>query len=315
MTLRIACVGGGPGGLFLGALVKKAMPDAEFTLFERNRADDAFGFGVVFSDQTLTRIDAADPVLHDALAEHGVHWDPIQVWLKDERISFAGNGMAAINRRILLGLLQDRATELGVDLRFSTNITDVEELSQGLRPGRRRGRGQLRLRERFSEYLHPQSETATAKFIWFGTTYMFDGLTFVHRKSEHGNFAVHGYPISSDLSTFIVETDEDTWRAAGLDEFDVTAPPGASDVKSKAYLEDSVRPRHRRAHPGDEQLPMGQLPHPPHPGPGTTTTSSGSAMPFTQRTSRSVRAPKWRWRTRSAWPRNSLRIPTTCQPR
>ena len=242
MTLRIACVGGGPGGLFLGALVKKAMPDAEFTLFERNRDDDAFGFGVVFSDQTLTRIDAADPVLHDALAEHGVHWDPIQVWLKDERISFAGNGMAAINRRILLGLLQDRATELGVDLRFSTNITDVEELAKDYDLVVAADGANSALRERFSEYLHPQSETATAKFIWFGTTYMFDGLTFVHRKSEHGNFAVHGYPISADLSTFIVETDEDTWRAAGLDEFDVTAPPGASDAKSKAYLEKLFAP-------------------------------------------------------------------------
>src|SRR6476660_9055537 len=105
------------------------MPDAEFTLFERNRADDAFGFGVVFSDQTLSRIDAADPVLHNALAEHGVHWDPIEVWLKGEKIFFAGNGMAAINRRTLLGLLQDRATELGVDLRFSTNVTDVQTLA------------------------------------------------------------------------------------------------------------------------------------------------------------------------------------------
>ena len=237
MTLRIACVGGGPGGLFLGALVKKTIPGAEFTLFERNRADDAFGFGVVFSDQTLTRIDAADPVLHDALAEHGVHWDPIQVWLKDQKVFFAGNGMAAINRRTLLGLLQGRAAELGVDLRFSTNVSDVEELARDYDLVVAADGANSALRERFSEQLHPQVETATAKFIWFGTTYMFDGLTFVHRKSEHGNFAVHGYPISADLSTFIVETDEDTWRAAGLDEFDVTAPPGASDAKSKAYLE------------------------------------------------------------------------------
>src|SRR6476660_6098988 len=106
------------------------MPDAEFTLFERNRADDAFGFGVVFSDQTLDRIDAADSVLHDALAEHGVHWDSIGVWLKDEKLSFDGNGMAAINRRRLLGLLQDRAAELGVDVRYSTTVTDVDALAR-----------------------------------------------------------------------------------------------------------------------------------------------------------------------------------------
>src|SRR6476660_4079558 len=105
------------------------MPDAEFTLFERNRAEDAFGFGVVFSDQTLSRIDEADSVLHDALAEHGVHWDPIEVQLKGQRLSFAGNGMAAINRRTLLTLLQNRAAELGVDVRYSTVAPDVRQLA------------------------------------------------------------------------------------------------------------------------------------------------------------------------------------------
>src|SRR6476469_1551979 len=109
MSLHIAIVGAGPGGLFLGTMVKRLLPDAAVTLFERNRAEDAFGFGVVFSDQTLTRIDAADSVLHDALAEHGVHWDPIEVRLKGQQLRFTGNGMAAINRRILLGLLQNRA--------------------------------------------------------------------------------------------------------------------------------------------------------------------------------------------------------------
>jgi len=105
MSIRIACIGAGPGGLFLGANIRRLIPDAEVTVFERNRAEDAFGFGVVFSDQTLSRIDAADSVLRNALATHGVHWDSIEVRIKGQRLSFAGNGMAAINRRTLLSLL------------------------------------------------------------------------------------------------------------------------------------------------------------------------------------------------------------------
>jgi len=237
MSIRIACIGAGPGGLFLGTIAKRLMPDAEITVFERNRAEDAYGFGVVFSDQTLSRIDAADAVLHDALAEHGVHWDPIEVRLKGRRLSFAGNGMAAINRRTLLTLLQARAAELGVDVRYSTPPPDVRQLAADYDLVVAADGANSTSREQFSDILRPTVEIATAKFIWFGTTYLFDGLTFVHRKGEHGNFAVHGYPIGPELSTFIVETDETTWRAAGLDEFDVDQPPGPSDLRSKAYLE------------------------------------------------------------------------------
>jgi salicyloyl-CoA 5-hydroxylase len=237
MSIRIACVGAGPGGLFLGTIAKRLIPGAEVTVFERNRAADAFGFGVVFSDQTLSRIDAADPVLHNALAEHGVHWDPIEVRLKGQRLGFAGNGMAAINRRTLLTLMQNRAAELGVDVRYSTVAPDVRQLAADFDLVVAADGSNSTSREQFAGTLRPTSETAAAKFIWFGTSYMFDGLTFVHRKGQHGNFAVHGYPISTDLSTFIVEADEATWRAAGLDEFDADQPPGPSDMKSKAYLE------------------------------------------------------------------------------
>jgi salicyloyl-CoA 5-hydroxylase len=238
MSIRIACVGGGPGGLFFSALMKQLMPDAEVTLFERNRAEDAFGFGVVFSDATLQRIDNADPVLHDALAVHGVHWDAIEVWLKGERLRFAGNGMAAVHRRVLLSLLQDRAGEVGVDLRFETFRDDLDSLRREYDLVVAADGTNSPIREQLAPHLGTAVETATAKFIWFGTTYMFDGLTFVHAAGPHGTFAVHGYPISDELSTFIVETDEATWRTAGLDAFDVSQPPGPSDQASQAYLED-----------------------------------------------------------------------------
>ncbi|TWF82408.1 anthraniloyl-CoA monooxygenase [Pseudonocardia hierapolitana] len=239
--MRVAVAGGGPGGLFLAALIRKRDPSIEVTVFERNRADDTFGFGVVFSDRTLAGIVEADPVLREALDSRGRHWDAIEVRLKGERIRCGGNGMAAIVRRTLLGLLQDRARGLGADLRFSTEVALADLDGYDLVVAADGTGSQLRtaLEPAFGSTV----DTATAKFIWFGTDYQFDGLTFVHERGPHGVFAVHGYPITStaagaDVSTFIVETDEASWRAAGLDEFDVSQPPGPSDEKTRAYLEE-----------------------------------------------------------------------------
>ncbi len=205
-TMRIACVGGGPGGLFLATLVKVGNPAAEVTVFERDRADDTFGFGVVFADATLAGIHDADPVLRRALAEHGVHWDRIEVRLKGERHRCGGNGMAAIARKTLLSLLQQRAREVAVDLRFQTEV-DLDDLT-GFDLVVAADGANSRFRDRLADVVGPAAQTAAAKFIWFGTSYMFDGLTFVHERGPHGVFAVHGYPISRDVSTFIVETDE-----------------------------------------------------------------------------------------------------------
>lgn len=231
--MRVAVVGGGPGGLLLAALAGR--DGADVTVFERNRADDAFGFGVVFSDATLANIDAADPVLRRALTEHGVHWDAIEVRLKGERLRVGGNGMASVVRRTLLRLLQQDAAAAGAELRFSTEVSlddlagfDVVVAADG---------AASRVREQLADQLRPSYDEASAKFIWFGAPRSFDCLTFVHERSEHGVFAVHGYPISADVDTFIVETDEASWRAAGLDGFDTGQPPGPSDEASRRYLE------------------------------------------------------------------------------
>ncbi|MYU25094.1 FAD-dependent monooxygenase [Streptomyces sp. SID8352] len=233
--MRIAVAGGGPGGLFLATLIRRADPSAEVTVFERNRADDTFGFGVVFSDRTLAGIHEADPVLRRALDEHGRHWDEIEVRLKGERIRCGGNGMAAVARRTLLLLMQDRARDVGVDLRFSTEV-GLDDLTGYDLVVAADGTGSA-LREQLAPALGAEVETAAAKFIWFGTDHLFDGLTFIHERGPDGVFAVHGYPVSDSVSTFIVETDEESWRRAGLDAFDVTRPPGPSDTRSRDYLE------------------------------------------------------------------------------
>jgi anthraniloyl-CoA monooxygenase len=235
--MRVAVVGGGPGGLFAATLIKRSDPAYEVTVFERNRAEDTFGFGVVFSDATLAQIHAADPVLRTALTEHGVHWDAIEVRLHGERHRCAGNGMAAVERKTLLSLLQQQAISEGVDVRFSAEANADEVLAAGYDLVVAADGANSRFRERFRDVFEPGIETATAKFIWLGTTYPFSGLTFVHERGPHGVFAVHGYPIGNGVSTFIVETDEASWTAAGLDEFDVTQPPGQSDEKSRAYLQ------------------------------------------------------------------------------
>jgi anthraniloyl-CoA monooxygenase len=234
--MRVAVAGGGPGGLFLAVLLRTADPSVEVTVFERNRADDTFGFGVVFSDRTLAGIHEADPVLREALDAHGRHWDAIEVRLKGERIRCGGNGMAAIVRRTLLRLLQDRARGSGAELRFGCEVGLADLRGYDLVVAAD-GTGS-RIRDACEPAFGSTVDTATAKFIWFGTDHLFDGLTFVHERGPHGVFAVHAYPISASVSTFIVETDEASWRAAGLDEFDVTQPPGPSDEKTRAYLEE-----------------------------------------------------------------------------
>lgn len=240
---RVAVVGGGPGGLLLASLCARSMPGVEVTVFERNRREDAFGFGVVFSDATLRKIDARDPVLRDALTESGTHWDRIEVWNSGERHGFSGNGMSAVHRKELLRRLQHSAEGAGVTMRYATVAPRLEELraAYDLIVGADGANSTTREQLDAEAPLGHSVETSSAKFIWFATTYLFDGLTFVHRVSDHGNFAAHAYPISDELSTFIVETDEETWLQAGLHVFDVTQPPGPSDEYTQFFLEELFR--------------------------------------------------------------------------
>ncbi|WP_367127409.1 FAD-dependent monooxygenase [Saccharothrix sp. HUAS TT1] len=231
--MRVACVGGGPGGLFLAALLRRDLPAADVVVFERNRADSTFGFGVVFSDAAAGAITAADPELSARLAAASRHWDDIEVRVSGARERIGGMGMSAIVRTTLLDLLRDRAEEAGARLCFETEVRDARQLADFDLVVVCDG-ANSRFRRAFAADFGPSAHVAGTKFIWFGAARPFDCLTFVHE----GAFAAHAYPISDEMSTFIVETDPATWAAAGLDGFDPATPPGPSDETAKAFLED-----------------------------------------------------------------------------
>jgi anthraniloyl-CoA monooxygenase len=236
--LRIACIGGGPGGLFTAIALSRTLPGCRVDVFERNSESDVFGFGVVFSDTTLDNVDAVDPVLRETLTAHGRRWDTIAVHSNGVTVTAGGNGMSAVHRRVLLQSLRRRAEDLGAHLIYDSPVTVDELDGVGYDLIVAADGTNSTVRQQFLGDLGHTVDEARVKFIWFGTTHQFDGLTFLHERNEHGNFAVHGYPIGSGLSTFIVETDEPTWRRAGLDGFDVAQPPGPSDLVTQRYLED-----------------------------------------------------------------------------
>jgi salicyloyl-CoA 5-hydroxylase len=235
--MNIAIVGGGPGGLYLATLLKAADPGRRVSVFERNPSDETFGFGVVFSDTTMRSLAEGDAVVHRRLESEGIRWQDIEVRRRGRRLRCGGNGFAAIARHRLLRLLQQRCRELGVGVRFRTPV-ELEDL-EGVDLIVAADGANSRVRDRLAGTFRPEITTAGAKFIWFGTTAPFDALTFLFERTGEGWFAVHGYPIdrSRETGTFIVETDAETWRRAALDEFDVTRPPGPSDMKSKEYMQ------------------------------------------------------------------------------
>ncbi|NKI93015.1 bifunctional salicylyl-CoA 5-hydroxylase/oxidoreductase [Rhizobacter sp. SG703] len=212
--MRIACIGGGPAGLYFALLMKKQDPSHDVTVFERNRADDTFGWGVVFSDQTLGAVQRTDPRSAAQILDAFNHWDDVEVHFKGEVIRSSGHGFCGIGRRQLLNILQDRCTEEGVRLRFETDCTDDTALDadlviacDGLNS---------RIRSRYAATFEPDVDTRLCRFVWLGTHRRFDAFTFAFERTEWGWFQVHAYRFDADTSTFIVEAPEPVWRAAGL---------------------------------------------------------------------------------------------------
>ena len=235
--MKIAVIGGGPGGLYFAALMKQLDSNHEVTLWERNAASDTFGFGVVFSDETLGGIDNADPVVADYMEQHFARWADIDVHYRGERLTVGGQGFAAMNRHELLRMLQQRVNELGVDARFSTQAPPVEELERDYDLVLAADGANSQVRKQYADAFKPSLEVRPNKYMWLGTDQVFEAFKFFIKETEYGVMQVHGYPFSDAGSTFIVEMHENVWRRAGFDETeDEVFPPGVSDTKAVAKI-------------------------------------------------------------------------------
>jgi anthraniloyl-CoA monooxygenase len=214
--MRTAIVGGGPGGLYLSILLKKLAPAHEVVVYERNAPDDTFGFGVVFSDETLAAFEAADPDTYAEITRRFARWAEIDVHYRGETITSGGHGFSALARVDLLGVLQRRAAGLDVDLRFRTEV-DGSNLAEDFDLVVAADGVNSTVRRRYADAFGPSLDRRKAKYVWFGTDLVLDAFTFFIKETEHGVLQVHGYPYSDTMSTFIVETNERAWRGLGLD--------------------------------------------------------------------------------------------------
>ncbi|HYG62909.1 MAG TPA: FAD-dependent monooxygenase, partial [Thermoanaerobaculia bacterium] len=255
--MKVAVLGGGPAGLYFALLMKKADPRHQVTVVERNPPDATFGWGVVFSDQTLGNFKAADPESFQEILDNFARWDDIDIHFKGKTITSGGHGFAGIARVKLLQILQERAAGLGADLRFGVEVRDDSEL-----PGLGLGDADLivaadgvnsAIRRRYAGEFRPDVISGKAKFIWLGTTRRFDAFTFVIVENQAGVFQLHAYQFSDDRSAFIVECDELSWRNAGFDRMDIDATIDACEQMFEPWLQGhrllANIPPHQRAAP------------------------------------------------------------------
>ena len=215
--MRVVCLGGGPAGLYFSILAKKARPEWDITVVERNRADSTFGWGVVFSDKTMGGFREADVETHTAITEAFRHWDDIDVFFKGQKITSGGHGFCGIARMKLLQILQERAAGLGVRLEFEREITDPGAYARECDLVVASDGASSITRRTYEDVFKPNVQVRKNRFIWLGTKKKLDAFTFDFRETEWGWFTLHAYRFDADWSTFIVETPEKNWLAAGID--------------------------------------------------------------------------------------------------
>jgi len=233
-AMRIACVGGGPGGLYFAILMKKLDPSVSITVFDRNPPGETWGWGVVFSDETLDYLAENDPPTHSKITAEFAHWDAIDVHFKGEIVRSSGHGFSGVSRHTLIRILRERAEELGVTL---TDRTEVEALPPGFDLYVASDGLNSKLRASHAETFKPSMDKRHCKFIWLGTPKIFTSFTFIFEPFADGFFQVHAYPFSKTRSTFIVETDPATWEAAGLHQMDEAAQLAFLEKMFAKYLD------------------------------------------------------------------------------
>lgn len=228
--MKIAVIGGGPGGLFTAILARKAFPSAEVSVYERNRHGDTFGWGVVFSDETLGNVESADPESFQEIRAEFAYWTDIDTYIGDEKVVSTGHGFCGLARRTLLEILDRRARAMGVELHYDAEVTreelektaDLVVASDGLNSA---------VRDAKREVFGPSLDWRKCRFCWLGTNKPLSAFTFIFRANEHGVWNIHAYPFErgdEPRSTWIVECTEETWKRAGLD--------GASEEDTVRYV-------------------------------------------------------------------------------
>jgi anthraniloyl-CoA monooxygenase len=218
--MKVTIIGAGPAGLYFAVLTKKANPDASITVYERNRVDDTFGFGVVFSDETLDNFEVRDAETYDRITRAFAYWDDIEINFKGTKHRIGGNGFCGCSRRTLLLILYERAKELGVEVLYQTEIDDIEPfmresdlvvLADGINS---------KFREQYKDHFQPTIDLRPNKFSWMGSTTQLDAFKFAFEETEHGIFIAHAYQYEEGASTWVFETDADTFERAGLGTLD-----------------------------------------------------------------------------------------------
>ena len=217
--MKVVCLGGGPAGLYFAISLKLRNPSHDITVIERNKPDDTFGWGVVLSDETLTNLKANDPKSAEAIRAHFAYWDDIAVIHKGTRTVSTGHGFCGIGRMRLLLLLQERARELGVTLKFETEAGDIDALATEYDLVVAADGINSKVRTHYAEHFKPEIDTRACKFVWLGTHAKFDdAFTFIFEKTAHGWVWAHAYQFDSDTATFIVECSQETYDKWGFGE-------------------------------------------------------------------------------------------------
>ncbi len=215
--MKIVCIGGGPASLYFAILLKKRLPDAQIDVFEQNKADDTFGWGVVFSDETLGNFEAADPLSFHSIRENFTYWTDIDTFYGGAKVTSTGHGFCGLARKKLLLILQERCRELGVNMQFEHLVENFDELAASYDLVVAADGVNSKVRDLYADSFQPELDWRKCKFAWFGTTKQMSAFTFVFKETEWGLFQVHAYPFEEGRGTWIVECREETWRNAGLD--------------------------------------------------------------------------------------------------